>query len=117
MAQPIRDQVAAGDRPAVHPVQHCYLQLWAEWRKVERSLAPDGTVPGIVEFAAATGTSVRRASRILRGNYEDHRYPYGSIETWVACLQEHWASRGIARSIWLVRRPDGRYAVAVKPTL
>tara|TARA_R110001583_G_scaffold101909_5_gene248428 strand:+ start:875 stop:1234 length:360 start_codon:yes stop_codon:yes gene_type:complete len=110
----VREIVLRGEMPAVHPVQHALLQLWVAWRKAEADINPGGKQPGLDQFAAAVGTTVRRASRLLRGNYPPHRMPYGSIETWTRNLQSHWTSRGLALQLWTVRRPDGRYSMTVR---
>lgn len=81
---------------------------------MESGLSADGKPPGLDQFASAVGTSVRRAARVLRGNYADNRMPYGSIETWTRNLQSHWESRGLDLDVWIVRRPDGRYSVTIK---
>jgi len=84
---------------------------------VESGLSADGEPPGLDQFASAVGTSVRRAARVLRGNYAANRMPYGSIETWTRNLQSHWESRDLDLDVWIVRRPDGRYSVTIKKRL
>ena len=109
-----REAILRGERPAIHPVHHALVQLWAAWRKTEMDLNPNAKPPGLEQFASAVGTTVRYASRQLRGTYKERDMRYGTIESWTRGLQDHWTSRGIEIEIWTVRRPSGRYSIILK---